>query len=129
MAAGRPTLYDSAYCERVVELGMEGKSRAQIASALGVAKATIQNWEASHPEFLAAMTHARDEAQAWWEGMGQAGLTMQGFNASLWAKNVSCRFREDYSEPKNVILSGDAANPVRTVNRVEIVAVEAKAAE
>lgn len=129
MAAGRPTLYDPAYCERVVELGMEGKSRAQIASALGVAKATIQNWEAAHPEFLAAMTHARDEAQAWWEGMGQAGLTMQGFNASLWAKNVSCRFREDYSEPKNVILSGDAANPVRTVNRVEIVAVEAKAGE
>ena len=129
MPAGRPTTYDPKFCDKVLELGAEGKSRAQIASALGVAKATIQNWEAAHPEFLAAMTHARDEAQAWWEGMGQAGLTMQGFNASLWAKNVSCRFREDYSEPKNVILSGDAANPVRTVSRVEIVAVQAKAPE
>lgn len=129
MPLGRPTLYNPAFCERVVELGREGKSRAQIASALDVAKATIQNWEAEHPEFLAAMTRARDEAQAWWEGMGQYGLTAGQFNSALWAKNVSCRFREDYSEPKNVILSGDAANPVRTVNRVEIVAVEAKAPE
>jgi hypothetical protein len=129
MAGGRPSVYDPAFCEKVVELGKLGKSLVQIACALDVTRETIYAWMRDKPEFSDAMTRAKAHSQAWWEEMGQAGLTMQGFNASLWAKNVSCRFREDYSEPKNVILSGDAANPVRTVNRVEIVAVEAKAPE
>jgi hypothetical protein len=129
MAGGRPSVYDPAFCEKVVELGKLGKSLVQIACALDVTRETIYAWMREKPEFSDAMTRAKANSQAWWEEMGQAGLTMQGFNASLWAKNVSCRFREDYSEPKNVILSGDAANPVRTVNRVEIVAVEAKAPE
>lgn len=129
MAVGRPSAYDPAFCEKVVELGKLGKSVTQIACALDVSKETVYAWIREKPEFSDAMTRARAYSQAWWEEMGQAGLTMQGFNAFLWAKNVSCRFREDYSEPKNVVLSGDAANPVRTVNRVEIVAVEAKAPE
>jgi hypothetical protein len=129
MAGGRPSVYDPAFCEQAVELGKLGKSRVQIACAFDVCRDTLHEWERVHPEFSDAMTRAKAHSQAWWEEMGQSGLTMQGFNASLWAKNVSCRFREDYSEPKNVILSGDAANPVRTVNRVEIVAVEAKAPE
>ena len=129
MAGGRPSLYDPAYCEKVIEMGKMGKSIVQMASAFDVTRETIYEWTRVHPEFSDAISRAKVHAQHWWEEMGQAGLTMQGFNASLWAKNVSCRFREDYSEPKNVILSGDAANPVRTVNRVEIVAVEAKAGE
>lgn len=129
MSGGRPSVYDPAMCEKVIELGKQGKSVTQIACALDVVKQTLHNWMDQHPEFLDAMTRARAFSQSWWEEMGQAGLTTPGFNASLWAKNVSCRFREDYSEPKNVVLSGDAANPVRTVNRVEIVAVEAKAGE
>jgi hypothetical protein len=129
MAGGRPSVYDPAFCEQAIELGKLGKSLVQIACAFDVTRETIYAWMREKPEFSDAMTRAKAHSQAWWEEMGQAGLTMQGFNASLWAKNVSCRFREDYSEPKNVILSGDAANPVRTVNRVEIVAVEAKAPE
>jgi hypothetical protein len=33
---GRPTTYDPAYCERVIETGEEGKSKAQIASTLRI---------------------------------------------------------------------------------------------
>jgi hypothetical protein len=129
MSGGRPSVYHPAFCERAIELGKLGKSLVQIACDFDVTRETIYAWMREKPEFSDAMTRAKAHSQAWWEEMGQVGLTMQGFNASLWAKNVSCRFREDYSEPKNVILSGDAANPVRTVNRVEIVAVEAKAPE
>ena len=129
MAGGRPSAYDPAFCERLIELGKQGKSLVQMACALDVHRDTLHEWTSVHPEFSDAIKRAKAEAQAWWEDAGQVGLTTPGFNASLWAKNVSCRFREDYSEPKNVVLSGDAANPVRTVNRVEIVAVEAKAPE
>jgi hypothetical protein len=58
---------------------------------------------ASHPEFLEATTHARDLAQQWWEDAGQVGMLTPGFNASVWAKNISARFREDWSESKHIV--------------------------
>ena len=105
---GRPTIYRTEFCQRVIEYGHKGKSRMQIAALLGVAKATIQNWEAAHPDFLAAMTHARDLAQAWFEDRGQIGLNLptKEFNTALWAKQVSNRFREDYTDRKEVEHSG-----------------------
>jgi hypothetical protein len=38
---GRPTTYDPSYCERVIELGEKGKSKAQIASALRVSRKSL----------------------------------------------------------------------------------------
>ncbi len=103
MPAGRPTDYRPEMCGQVVELGRQGKSHAQIAAALGVARKTLYEWQERYPEFSDAITHAKDLAQAWFEDMGQSGLVMPGFNASLWAKQVSCRFREDYTEPPSSV--------------------------
>lgn len=122
---GRPTLYDSAYCDRVIELGREGKSLVQIAVSLGVVRQTIRNWADEHPEFLAALTRAREESQAWWEDQGQAGLAAQGFNASLWGKNVSCRFPDDWTDKSKQEVSGPNGGPIPTT--IQVVGVEPKA--
>jgi hypothetical protein len=98
MPAGRPTDYRAEYCERVIELGKQGYSHAMIASELGCSRQTLHNWASANHEFLDAITHARDEAQAWFERKGMIGLEVQGFNASLWAKQVSCRFPDDYTD-------------------------------
>ena len=116
---GRPTDYRSEHCERVLELGRIGKSHAQIAAALDVSRQTLHNWAKAHPEFFDAITHARDLAQAWWEDQGQEGLVMPGFNASLWAKSVSARFPDDYTERQRRELTGADGGPVQTVNRIE----------
>lgn len=119
----RPTLYLPDYCEQVIELGRQGKSHAQIAAALGVSRQTLYNWQDAHPEFLDAITHARDLAQAWFEDKGQEGLATPGFNASLWAKQVSARFPDDYTErTKRELTGGDGKALFPT--RVELVAVE-----
>ncbi len=55
---GRPTKYDPQMCARVVELGTDGTSRAELAADLGISIQTLHNWEAAHPEFLEA-TNAR----------------------------------------------------------------------
>jgi len=119
---GRPTDYLPEYGDRAIELGRLGKSHAQIAADFDVSRQTLYNWQEAHPEFLDAITRARDLAQAWWEDQGQAGLTMQGFNASLWAKQVSCRFRDDYTEAVKQELSGpggkELAAPMVTVRLV-----------
>ena len=55
MPGGRPTDYKPEYCKRVIAMGKRGKSPAQMASALGVARQTIDNWGEKHPKFLDAL--------------------------------------------------------------------------
>lgn len=118
MTAGRPTDYRTEYCERVVELGREGKSHAQIAAELDVARQTLHNWAEAHPEFLDAITRARDLAQAWFEDKGQGGLEEPKFNAGLWDKQMRARFPKEYSE--RYILAGDPEAPLHGLSDEEL---------
>lgn len=104
---GRPSKYDPAYCERVIELGRLGKSPAQIAADIGVAKQTLANWGEAHPEFLAALTRAKTLEQAWWEDAAQNGQAQSVIGASVWAKSAAARFREDYTERQEQKLTGE----------------------
>lgn len=103
---GRPTDYRPEYCERVVELGKQGKSKAQIAVALDVVRNTLDLWAKANPEFLSAMQRAREESQNWWElqAQGSVYLPHQGgtFNAALWSKIMNVRFPDDYREKQEV---------------------------
>lgn len=112
MDRGRPTKYRPEYCEQVIELGRLGKSPAQIAAALDVARATLTNWAEDHPDFLAALTRAYDLSQAWFEDRGQEGLTAPGFNANLWAKQVSSRFADDYTSKSKTEVTGPNGSPL-----------------
>ena len=97
---GRPTDYKPEYCEQVIELGKLGKSHAQIASELNCSRQCLYEWQSVYPEFSYAIKEARDHAQAWFENIAQNNLLspVQGFSASLWAKAVSCRFADDYTD-------------------------------
>lgn len=107
-AGGAPTKYDPAFCDTVIDLGKQGKSVTQIAATLEVTRKTLYNWEEQFPEFLYALSYARELAQAWFEDKGQEGLDKPGFNSSLWAKQVSCRFPNDYRETtRNELANAD----------------------
>lgn len=98
MPAGRPSLYDPAYCEEVVALGRLGKSEAQISAAIDVPRSTLHNWRDAHQEFAAALTRARDLAQAWWEDAAQNGNANSVIGPAVWKHSMNCRFRGDYAE-------------------------------
>lgn len=117
---GRPTDYRPEHCDRVIELGRQGKSHAQIAADLDVSRQTLHNWAKAQPAFLDAITRARDLAQAWWEDKGQNGLETPGFNASLWAKQVSCRFREDYTDTSKTELTGPNGGPIGVTSATDL---------
>ncbi len=105
MPGGRPTDYRPEFCEQVVEYGKAGKSHVWIATELGVSRQTLYTWEEKHPEFLDAMTRAREFCQRWWEDAGQVGLEADKFNGGVWAKNMASRFT-DWQEKKHVEHSG-----------------------
>jgi DNA-binding XRE family transcriptional regulator len=117
--AGRPTSYDPKFCEQVVRLGAQGKSIAQMAANIGVAKSTLYLWEKENPEFSDALTYAKTLSQSWWENKGQINLNENDFQVPLWTKQVSCRFPEDYRENKQTLEhTGKDGSPIELIRRV-----------
>jgi hypothetical protein len=100
---GRPTKYDPVLREKVIDLGKEGKSKAQIAAALEIARNTLDNWAEAHPDFLSALKEAHDLALAWWEDKGQAGIDAGAgnFNATAFIFQVKNRFRAEYRDQQD----------------------------
>lgn len=67
---GRPTKYDPAYCDQLVEFMAQGYSLAAFAGGIGVCKATLNVWAAEHPEFLDALSRGKCKRALQWERMG-----------------------------------------------------------
>ena len=113
---GRPSLYDPAYCEQVIELGKLGKSIEQIAAYLGVGTKTIYNWRDENPEFLHALDISKDFEQAWWEDQAHAYMveTKDGpkLNASLWSRSMAARFPKKYREQTKTEITGVDGAPL-----------------
>lgn len=119
---GRPSKYDPAYCEAIVEHMRDGASIASFAAEIGVARSTIQEWERVHPEFSVAVSRAKACCAAWWEkaarkvaleggGNGQSTMIVFGL------KNMG---RDDWSDKQTHELSGPdgGAIPVATTVRI-----------
>jgi hypothetical protein len=98
MPAGRPSTYDPAYCEQVIALGKQGKSPEQISAAIDVPRSTMQLWGETHPEFLAALTRAKELELDWWENTAQSALFADKFQAAVWSKSMAARFRDKYTD-------------------------------
>ena len=112
MPAGRPTDYDPAYCDAVIEYGRQGKSRAWIAAELMCTRQTLHNWEDAHPAFLDAMRLSGLLAQQWWEDAGQEGIKDKGFNGPVYGKSMAARFPDDWRDNAKLEHSGTVATTV-----------------
>lgn len=118
---GRPSTYDPAYCEKVVELGKLGKSIEQICYDLDTPVRTLYLWRDTHPEFMQALEDAKAFEQAWWESQAHAYMveTKDGpkLNASLWSRSMAARFPKKYRESvKQEITGADGAPLITGIN-------------
>ena len=104
---GRPTDYKPEFCEAVLKLGAEGYSNAEMAAHFGVAKQTFSQWKGVHPAFADAVTRADALAQAWWEARAREGVTDGKFNANLFKIISHNRWRDDYSDRKEVSIEAN----------------------
>lgn len=121
---GRPSEYDPAYCERVIELGKQGLSVVEMACNIGVSRATLEtNWPAAHPEFLEAFTRAREESQAWWENAGRVGMAGKNIDAAIWSRSMAARFPKDWREVKREEHTGADGGPIN-IGKVERVVID-----
>lgn len=106
---GRPSKYDPAFCERVIELGKEGKTLAEMAADLEIDRDTMKVWRADNPEFSAAVKTGIDLAQAWWENNGRIATFggFDGFNATSYIFQMKNRFKDDWRDKVENEVSGN----------------------
>lgn len=103
MAAGRPTDYKSEYCQKVIDFGKEGMSKAEMCLELDVARSTFDLWEKTHIEFSEAVSDAIEFSEGWWAKSGRkATFNSEGFNATSYIFNMKNRFRNNWNDKTEV---------------------------
>lgn len=60
---GRPSDYKPEYCDKIIELGLQGKHVYQMCKELLVGSATLYRWAEEHEDFREAFTCAREFAK------------------------------------------------------------------
>lgn len=107
---GRPTKYDPALCAQIEPLGKLGKSRWQIASALGITPSNLRNWEEVHDDFRQALEIARLDALSYWEQLAETHIIetpgAPRLNTGLWSRSMAARFPNEYRENSKVEVTG-----------------------
>ena len=125
MPAGRPTKYKPEMCSRLTEMMGQGKSKAYVATQLGVHIDTLYEWGKVHPEFSEALKLGEQASVSHWEELGHKGVTgqIEGFNASAWIFNMKNRAHwRDKTE-----VTGEGGGPIKTETKVlNVVGVAAK---
>lgn len=56
---GRPSKFNDAIKEKMLQLFEQGKTNKEVAEIVGVHVRTIENWQAKHPDFLWALKEAK----------------------------------------------------------------------
>ena len=113
---GRPSTYDPAYCEQVIELGKIGKSTEAIGAIIGCGTKTLYNWRDQHPEFLQALELAKEFELHWWEDIAQTHMIenkeSDKINASIWSRSMAARFPKKYRESTKTEITGADGAPL-----------------
>lgn len=116
---GRPSKYNDVYCDLVIEEMTTGKSLTAFAAEIGVARSTINEWMAVHPEFSEAVKIAKAKCAAWWEEKGrklaeQGGAPGQATAVIFGLKNMGA---DDWRDKQEHELSGSVQmQPVINLN-------------
>ena len=118
MPAGRPSTYDPAYCEQIVAHMAEGASVLSFAAQIDVARSTINEWAANHPDFSEALSRGKAKCAAWWEKTGRAVASTGTGNAPMVMFGLKNMAGEDWREKIETQHSGEVK-----VTRIEIVGV------
>jgi hypothetical protein len=107
---GRPSTYDPAYCDRVVELGRLGYSKSRICADLDISRPTLDKWAKNQSEFGNALARALEASHAFWDERLAKGMNEgKAFNAQA-AKLLLSSMFEDYQENRNLKVSGALAH-------------------
>lgn len=116
---GRPSKYDPAYCDAVVEHMAQGASLTSFAASVGVCRDTISEWASKHDEFSAAVKRGKAVCAAWWEDLARKGAQGGDANPTLCIFGLKNMGADDWREKS--LIGSDPDNPLPTGFNVSLV--------
>ena len=121
MPAGRPTDYDQAYCDQIIEYMGQGYSKTAFAGKIGVARNTLLNWAEANPEFLRAVKIAEAaRVTKLEEGLLSADVGPMVTSRIFALKNAD---PEEWRDKQSLEHTGKDGEAIQTVSRIEHVIV------
>lgn len=94
--------YDPKYCQLTIDMMSKGKSKTQVASAIGVRRDTLDDWAKRHPDYNEALTLGVEASKSFYEDKLQEFATSHDLKSSAAVKALDFlmanRFRDDYTK-------------------------------
>lgn len=104
---GRPSKYDPAYCDAVVEHMKEGASLTSFAAEIGVCRDTISEWASAHGEFSVAVKRGKAACAAWWEKINRTLAQTGTGNATACVFGLKNMAADDWRDKQEIEHSGN----------------------
>jgi len=116
---GRPSKYEDRYCDEVVAHMADGASLTSFAAEIDVARSTINEWMAAHPQFSEACARGKAKSAAWWEKVNRSlAVTGEG-NAGACRLGLLNMAGDDWRDKQ--LVGSDPENPLPTGFSVNLV--------
>lgn len=113
---GRPSKYKPEFCDIMVDMAEQGKSRVQCAVAIGVHRDTLYEWGEKHEAFSDALKKSRDLAESYWENkineMMENGELVQ--TSPMMMFYMKCRFGWRDRDASQVNVNAQTQGPGET---------------
>lgn len=122
---GRPSKYEPRFCQMVIDHMSDGASMTSFAAEIGVARSTINEWMAVHPEFSEAIKIAKAKCAAWWERLGRQGAQGGEVNPTLVIFGLKNMAADDWREKQE--LAHTSPDGSMSPTRIELVAPDVNA--
>jgi len=111
---GRPSLFDPAYCDMVIEHMAQGHSLTSFAGEIEVEPRTVERWaqdggEFSHPAFCRAVKIGRAKAVTHWEKQALAVAKGGEGNATIIIFGLKNRAKDDWADLTKTEHSGEVS--------------------
>lgn len=92
--------YTPELCQKVIELGEQGKSWNQIATLFSTTRRTLYDYRQRYPEFQEAYMRSREACESYWEDIGQKGIKgiLPKFNPTTYQKYMQVQFPDTWRE-------------------------------
>jgi transposase len=116
---GRPSKYDPAYCDQIIDFMANGYSVAAFAGSIRVARRTVYNWAEEHPEFMHALQTAQASSALWWERQAMHTAATGEGNAALCIFGLKNRVADEWRDRQAIEHTGADGGPVQTRITIE----------
>jgi len=115
---GRPSTYDPAYCEQIIDYMSNGYSVTAFAGSIGVARSTVYKWADEHPDFSDALKSAQAKSSIWWEDCLRDIAQGKDGNATAAIFGLKNRSADEWRDKS--VVEGPGANGEHLVTRIVI---------